>query len=234
LWCAAQPHLLIGAQGALQDYSLLTTHFSLFVKVFMITELIIATGNKHKVEEIKDVLRDLGVKIVPMADMPSFPKTVEDGATLEENAAKKAREAALFYNKWALSDDTGLEVDFLNGAPGVYSARFAGEHCSYEDNNKKLLSLLKDVPPEKRTAKFACVIAISNPKGECSFARGEIYGIITDKISGSNGFGYDPVFFVPQENKTFAELSSEEKNKISHRAKALQEAKKRIKAISSE
>jgi len=194
----------------------------------MITELIIATGNKHKVEEIKDVLKDLGVKIVPMADMPSFPKTVEDGETLEENAAKKAREAALFYNKWALSDDTGLEVDFLNGAPGVHSARFAGEHCSYEDNNKKLLSLLESVPREKRTAKFACVIAISNPQGECSFARGEIYGIITGKISGSNGFGYDPVFFVPQENKTFAELSSEEKNKISHRAKALQEAKKII------
>jgi XTP/dITP diphosphohydrolase len=195
----------------------------------MITELIIATGNEHKIEEIKDVLKDLDIKIIPMTEMPSFPKTVEDGATLEENAAKKAKEAALFYNKWVLADDTGLEVDVLNGAPGVYSARFAGEQCSYEDNNKKLLSLLKDVPHKKRTAKFACVIALCGPKGECSFVRGEIFGIITDKSSGMNGFGYDPIFFVPEENKTFAQLSPEAKNKISHRAKALQKAKELIK-----
>jgi XTP/dITP diphosphohydrolase len=195
----------------------------------MITEMIIATGNKHKAQEVKDVLKDLNVKFIPMSDMPSFPKTVEDGYTLEENAAKKAREAALFFNKWVLADDTGLEVDFLDGAPGVYSARFAGEHCSYEDNNKKLLSLLKGVPQEKRTAKFACVIAVSSPKGECHFARGEIFGIITDKISGSNGFGYDPIFYIPQENKTFAELTSDTKNRISHRAMALQKAKEIIK-----
>ena len=197
----------------------------------MIKELIIASGNKHKIEEIKDVLKDLDIKIIPMTDLPSFPKTVEDGATLEENAEKKAREAAVFYGKWALADDTGLEVDYLDGAPGVYSARFAGERCSYDDNNKKLLDLLKGVPSEKRTAKFACVIALSNPQGKCNFARGEIFGIITDANSGSNGFGYDPIFFVPEENKTFAQFGSELKNKISHRAKALQKAKEIIKAI---
>jgi XTP/dITP diphosphohydrolase len=200
----------------------------------MIKELIIATGNKHKVEEIKAVLKDLDIKIIPMTDLLSFPKTVEDGATLFENAEKKAKEAALFYGKWALADDTGLEVDYLGGAPGVYSARFAGEHCSYDDNNKKLLDLLKDVPSKKRTAKFACVIALSSPQGQCNFVRGEIFGIITDAISGSNGFGYDPIFFVPEENKTFAQISSETKNKISHRAKALQKAKEIIEALEQE
>jgi XTP/dITP diphosphohydrolase len=199
----------------------------------MIKELIIATGNKHKVEEIKAVLKDFGIKIIPMTNLPSFPKTVEDGATLEENAGKKAIEAALFYGKWTLADDTGLEVDYLDGAPGVYSARFAGERCSYDDNNKKLLDLLKGVPEEKRTAKFACVIALSSPQGQCSFAKGEIFGIIADKNSGSNGFGYDPVFFVPEESKTFAQLSSDVKNKISHRAKALQKAKEIINTINN-
>jgi len=197
----------------------------------MIKEIILATGNKHKVEEISAILKDIGIKVIPMISFPTYPKTVEDGETLHDNAAKKAREAALFFKSWVIADDTGLEVDYLNGAPGVYSARYAGEHCSYEDNNNKLLAALKGVPKEKRTAKFRCVIAVSSPEGDVSFADGEIFGIISDKVAGTNGFGYDPVFFVPEENKSFAELSAEVKNKISHRARALEKAKELIKQL---
>ncbi len=198
----------------------------------MIDEIIIATGNKHKVEEIKEILKDSSIKIIPMTSFKSYPETIEDGKTLEENASKKAREAALFFNKWALADDTGLEVAYLNGEPGVYSARFAGEDCSYEDNNKKLLSLLDGVPAAKRSARFRCVIAISSPKGKILLADGEIYGIISKSLAGDKGFGYDPIFFVPEENKTFAELNPSVKNAISHRAKALQKAKDIIEKLS--
>jgi len=201
------------------------------MEYILIKEIIIATGNKHKVEEISAILKDLNIKAIPMISFPSYPKTVEDGKTLEENAAKKAKEAALFFKKWALADDTGLEVDYLDGAPGVYSARYAGEPCTYEDNNNKLLNNLKNAPDEKRTAKFRCVIAISSPEGTVSLADGQIFGIISKTTAGINGFGYDPVFFVPEYNKTFAELSSEIKNKISHRSKALQKAKEIIKNI---
>ncbi|AKL97527.1 XTP/dITP diphosphatase [Endomicrobium proavitum] len=197
----------------------------------MIDEIIIATGNKHKVEEISAILKDLNIKVIPMSELQSFPKTVEDGDTLKTNAEKKAKEAAAFFKKWVIADDTGLEVDYLNGAPSVYSARYAGENCSYDDNNKKLLAALSDVPQEKRTAKFKCVIAVASPEGKTYFAEGEIFGIITNALSGTNGFGYDPVFFVPAQNKTFAELSADIKNKISHRAQALQKAKKIIEAI---
>ncbi|MDR1695800.1 MAG: XTP/dITP diphosphatase [Endomicrobium sp.] len=196
----------------------------------MIKEIIVATGNKHKVEEISEILKGLDIKVIPMTSFPEYPETVEDGAVLEENASKKAKEAAAFFKKWVIADDTGLEVDFLNGEPGVYSARYAGENCSYQDNNNKLLEKLKDVPYEKRTAKFRCVIAVSSPEGEVSLADGQIFGIISGTLAGVNGFGYDPVFFVPEYNKTFAELSPEVKNKISHRAKALQKAKEIIKA----
>jgi len=196
----------------------------------MIKEIIIATGNKHKVAEISAILKDLNINVIPMTSFSSYPKTVEDGVTLEENASKKAKEAAEFFKQWVIADDTGLEVDFLNGDPGVYSARYAGENCTYDDNNNKLLGNLKGVPDEKRTAQFRCVIAVSSPDGEISLADGQIFGIISNSLAGVNGFGYDPVFFVPEYNKTFAELDADIKNKISHRAKALQEAKKIIEA----
>lgn len=200
----------------------------------MIEEIIIATGNKHKVEEIKDILKDLNIKVIPMTDFPSYPETVEDGETLEENAAKKAKEAAVFFNKWAIADDTGLEVDYLDGAPGVYSARYAGEDCSYEDNNKKLLEVLKGVPANNRSARFRCIIAVSSPVGEISLAEGKIFGTISETFAGDKGFGYDPIFFVPEENKTFAELAAEVKNRISHRGKALQKAKDIVKRLSAQ
>ncbi|MDR1952725.1 MAG: XTP/dITP diphosphatase [Elusimicrobiota bacterium] len=194
-------------------------------------EFILATGNKDKIKEIKSALKDLNIKIIPLSDFKNFPKTIEDGLTLEYNAVKKAKEAAIFFNKWAIADDTGLEVDHLNGAPGVYSARYAGKNCSYDDNNNKLLKELESVKKDERKAKFRCVIAIANPAGDIKIAQGEIEGFIAAQKSGNGGFGYDPIFFIPQYNKTFAELSCEEKNKISHRGKALNEAKKILKEI---
>ena len=200
----------------------------------MMNEIIIATGNKHKVSEISYILKGFSVKITPMTDFPDYPKTIEDGATLEENASKKAREAAAYFKKWVIADDTGLEVDYINGAPGVMSARFAGNGCTYEDNNKKLLRTLDGAPQNMRTACFRCVMAVSSPKGKVWLAEGKIFGTITDITAGTNGFGYDPIFFVPEYNKTFAELDSEIKNSISHRAKALQKVKDIIDKLSEE
>ncbi len=195
-----------------------------------IDEIILATGNKHKVFEIKDILKDLGIAVKPMIEFDKYPEVVEDGNTLEENAVKKAAEVAKFFNKWALADDTGLEVAYLNGAPGVYSSRYAGEDCSYDDNNQKLLKALSGVPSEERKAKFRCVIALSDPKGNIHIiSNGEINGFISMDLSGSKGFGYDPIFFVKEYNKTFAELGDGIKNEISHRALALKEFKNKLK-----
>ncbi|GMO64413.1 MAG: XTP/dITP diphosphatase [Endomicrobiia bacterium] len=198
----------------------------------MINEIVLATRNIHKVKEIKLILSDLNIKILPMTSFSSYPITIEDGKTLEENASKKAREASRFFKKWTISDDSGIEVDFLNGNPGVYSARYAGEKCSSYENNKKLLEELKNVPQEKRTAKFRTIIAIADPHGKILLVGGEIFGIIKSCV-GVNGFGYDPVFYLPKYRKTLAELSSEVKNSISHRAKALKKAKKAIKKLTN-
>jgi XTP/dITP diphosphohydrolase len=199
----------------------------------MIKEIVLATGNRHKGEEIKSTLKDLVVKITPMISFSEYPTTIEDGATLEENAVKKAREAAEFFKKWAIADDSGLEVDYLNGRPGIYSARYAGRNCSYDDNNEKLLAELKNVPEEKRTANFRTVIAVASPDGRLFLADGEIFGTIKGCAVGSNGFGYDPVFYVPEYGKTFAELNYEIKNSLSHRAEALQKIKKIIRNLSN-
>jgi XTP/dITP diphosphohydrolase len=197
----------------------------------MIEEIILATGNKDKVEEMKEVLKDLSIKITPMISFPRYPSTEEYGKTLEGNAIKKASEASKFFGKWTLADDTGLEVDYLDGAPGVYSARYAGEKYLYEDNNNKLLKVLNGIPLEKRTAKFRTVIAISSPDGKIKLTEGKIFGIIALQPVGRNGFGYDPVFYIPEYGKTFAELSTGRKNSISHRAIALQKAEKIIKSL---
>ena len=192
-----------------------------------ITEIILATGNKHKVAEIKAILADLNVNIKPMIEFENYPVVVEDGLTLEENAVKKAVEVAKFFNSWAVADDTGLEVEYLNGAPGVFAARYAGEGCTYEDNNKKLLKALENAG--NRKAKFRCVIALSDPQGnQVILSKGEINGVISKTISGTKGFGYDPIFFVNEQGCTFAELPEGIKNKISHRALALQDFKKNI------
>ncbi len=190
-------------------------------------KLVIATRNKDKFKEIKEILKGIPeeIEIVSLFDFPNFPKIVEDGKTLEENAIKKAKTAQELLKLPTIGEDTGLEVEYLNGAPGVYSARFAGPGCSYSDNNEKLLSLLEGVPFEKRKAKFRCVVCFSQPSGEIKIVEGAIDGFISTEPKGTNGFGYDPVFFVPEYKKTFAELPSEIKNKISHRAKAFQKAK---------
>ncbi len=195
-----------------------------------ITEIILATGNKHKVAEIKAILADLNVNIKPMIEFENYPVVVEDGLTLEENAVKKAVEVAKFFNSWAVADDTGLEVDYLNGAPGVFAARYAGEGCTYEDNNKKLLKALENAG--NRKAKFRCVIALSDPQGnQVILSKGEINGVISKTISGTKGFGYDPIFFVNEQGCTFAELPEGIKNKISHRALALENFKKNISSL---
>jgi XTP/dITP diphosphohydrolase len=193
-------------------------------------ELVIATNNKHKLAEISSILKGLSVNIIPLSDFKGIPEVVEDGETLEENAIKKARTIAKKTKHWALADDSGLEVPYLNNEPGVYSARWAGPHCSYVDNNFKLLKHLEGVPKAQRSARFRTVIALSDPAGRTVTVEGKIEGLIADKLRGKNGFGYDPLFLVKSFKKTLAELSEGRKNKISHRALALKKAKKLIKA----
>lgn len=192
-------------------------------------EIVLATRNRHKREELAALLRDLDVRIRTMDDFPDVPDVVEDGETCEANAVKKAREIAAATGLTAVADDTGLEVDVLGGRPGVYAARYAGEHATYEDNWRKLLRELAGVPLERRTARFMTVAAIASPDGEVQVRHGILEGRITDEPSGAKGFGYDPVFVVPALGKTLAELSSEEKNRISHRARAFVQARELLK-----
>ncbi|MGA2090913.1 MAG: XTP/dITP diphosphatase [Endomicrobiales bacterium] len=187
--------------------------------------LILATANKHKVTEIASILSGMKLTVKAASDFPGVPEVIEDGDTLEKNAIKKARTIALYLKQWALADDTGLEVDFLDGAPGVYSARWAGPGCSYDDNNKKLLALLAGVPLPQRSAQFKCVIALSDPEGKTWTVEGSIHGYIAEKPAGDKGFGYDPIFMVPEYHQSFAQLSEDLKNKISHRGKALEKVK---------
>lgn len=183
--------------------------------------IVIATRNENKITEIKAIVGDLKFNFKCVKDFPEVEEVEEDGKTLSENAIKKAKITALKTGFWALADDTGLEVDYLNGAPGVFSARYAGLGCSYSENNAKLLSALKGVDSDLRTAAFKCVIALSSPKGDVITVEGILPGAITQSPKGTNGFGYDPIFMVDGKNKTMAELSSEEKNNLSHRAKAI-------------
>jgi len=196
-------------------------------------EIIIATHNINKLKEISAIIPKALFNIRTLSDLKDMPEIEEDGLTLEENALKKARVISLYYNKWALADDTGLEVEFLDGAPGVYSARWAGEKCSYLDNNLKLIKMLEGVPFEKRKAVFRCVIAISSPWGKEKITEGRLEGYILEKMKEKNGFGYDPLFYIPKFKKTLAELSPETKNKISHRAIALKKMKKYLLHLSN-
>ncbi|MBC7189712.1 XTP/dITP diphosphatase, partial [Candidatus Aerophobetes bacterium] len=188
-------------------------------------EIVLATRNSDKIREIKDAFKGTGFKFLTFSDFPSFPSPEEKGKTLRENALIKAEEVAGFTGKIALADDSGLEVDALGGAPGVYSSRFAGENASYEDNNRKLLSLLKGIPEEKRGATFRCVIALAKPDKKKITVEGVCRGRITEHPRGEGGFGYDPVFIPEGYSRTFAEISLEEKNRISHRARALRKAR---------
>jgi len=168
-----------------------------------------------------ELLRGFNVTVLSLSDYPNVGDITEDGATFAENAVKKACFVAEQTGEVVMADDSGLEVDYLNGAPGVHSARFAGAETNDHANNEKLLKLLSGVPPEMRTARFRCVIAVTEPEGRVSIAEGTCEGIITNEPRGSGGFGYDPLFYLPTHGKTFAELDLATKNKISHRSKAV-------------
>lgn len=183
----------------------------------MTREIVIASKNKGKIREIRQIYADLPVAIVEQADLPDV---VEDGDSFSANARKKAVEIARHTGKWALADDSGLEVDALRGAPGIHSARWSGG--GDEANNDKLLAELRDVPPPARTARYRAVVIIASPDGRVvAEADGACEGLIGFERKGTGGFGYDPLFVVPQFGKTMAELPSETKHSISHRGEAL-------------
>ena len=193
-----------------------------------IRTLVIASGNLHKQQEIKVLLEDTGLTILTLQDFPGAPEIVEDGTTCQKNAIKKAKGIAQFTQHWALADDTGLEVKALHGQPGVYAARYAGENATYEDNCRKLLKEMQHVREGQRSARFLTVMALSDSSGNVEVAEGVLEGQITQTVKGTQGFGYDPVFFVPELGQTLAEISLEHKNQISHRARALKKAKEII------
>ncbi|MBZ4646327.1 MAG: non-canonical purine pyrophosphatase, rdgB/HAM1 family [Clostridia bacterium] len=191
--------------------------------------MVVATKNKGKIKEITEILQDLGIQVVSQDELNIKIDVVEDGTTFEENAVKKASEIMNISKEITLADDSGLEVDYLNGAPGIYSARYAGPNATDYDNNNKLLKALEGVPFEKRTARFVCTIAAVFPDGRKIVARGECEGIINFQPAGQNGFGYDPLFYIPEYGMTMAEIDPQLKNKISHRAKALNMLKEELK-----
>ena len=193
-------------------------------------KIIFATGNEHKMIEIRAILSDLGAEILSQKEAGIKADVVEDGATFEENAMIKATEIANqmpeYKNAVVLADDSGLEIDYLNKEPGIYSARYMGEDTSYDIKNQTLLDRLEGVPDEKRTARFVCAIAAAMPDGSCEVVRGTMEGIIGHEIAGENGFGYDPIFFLPEYGCTSAELSPEKKNELSHRGEGLRKIRK--------
>lgn len=184
------------------------------------SKLILATNNEHKIREMSQLLADLQIEVLSKRDFPDFPDVPETGETLAENALLKSRAIFKLYGLPAVADDTGLEVAYLNGAPGVISARYAGEGCTFADNNRKLLAELDGVPPAKRAARFVTAIAISYDRGD-KVVEGAVDGVIATENRGDNGFGYDPVFIYPPTGLTFAQMGAEEKNNVSHRGRAL-------------
>jgi XTP/dITP diphosphohydrolase len=187
-----------------------------------VKELVVASRNKGKVKEIKELLANLPFKVTSLLDYPHIPPIIEDGKTYRANAFKKAREVALATGRMTMSDDSGIEVKALGYAPGIYSSRFAGEGASEAARNKKLFALLKGVPASQRQARYRCVIALSDAQGRAlGFVQGTCSGYVTFRNKGKNGFGFDPLFWIKRYHKTFGELPSSLKAKISHRARAL-------------
>jgi XTP/dITP diphosphohydrolase len=194
-------------------------------------KIVVATQNPGKIKEIKEILANMPYEVVSMGEAGIDLDIVEDGATYEENAMIKARALAKLTGSIVIADDSGLAVDALDGAPGVYSARFAGEGASSKERNQKLLCLMQGV--KNRRAKFICSIAVIFPDGNSFIVTGECHGMIAEKEVGQNGFAYDPLFYVPEMNKTMAELDGQEKNKISHRGRALEKMREELKKITS-
>lgn len=196
-------------------------------------KIIFATGNAHKMIEIRMILEDLGMEILSQKEAGITADVVEDGKTFEENAlikATKIAEAAAnmpkYKNAVVLADDSGLEIDYLNKEPGIYSARYMGEDTSYDIKNQNLIDRLDGVPDEKRTARFVCAIAAAFPDGSSEVVRGTMEGIIGYEIAGENGFGYDPIFYLPEYGCTSAQLAPEKKNGLSHRGEGLRKMRK--------
>jgi XTP/dITP diphosphohydrolase len=189
-------------------------------------ELVVATKNKKKLQEIKEILEDLKLEIISLNNYISPPRIIENGKTFRENAIKKAIKIACFSKKLTLGEDSGLCVEALNGAPGIYSSRFSGKSKSDLKNNLKLLKLLEGLPLKKRKAYYWCAVALADQRGLIGTVEGRCLGYIGFKMQGHSGFGYDPVFIVPGYKKTFAQLGSPIKHKISHRYRALEKAKK--------
>ena len=191
----------------------------------MMTKIIIASQNKGKIEEFYQLFKPFNVEILSLLDFPEPLDVEETGKTFEENARLKAEAIAKAYDCVAIADDSGLVIDALDGRPGVYSARYAGEEKDDQKNIEKVLSELQGVPMEKRTAHFQCVLAISFPGQSTRFVSGQCHGIITEEPVGTHGFGYDPIFYIPEKGKTFAELDAGDKNQLSHRGKAMEALK---------
>ncbi len=196
-------------------------------------KLLLASSNSGKIREYRFLLDNLGYQIVTLSEQRIRKVATETGNTYEQNAQIKATTYAKLSQLITLADDSGLEVDALHGKPGIHSARFAGEDATDADRVTKLLAMMDGIPWDKRTAKFKCVIAIATPKGELKLCQGECHGIISLAVSGKNGFGYDPIFYLPELDKTMAELPLELKNQLSHRGQAARKARTILKQLHS-
>lgn len=194
------------------------------------TKIVIGSGNQHKIEEIKAFFADLEIDFVGLDPDLDLAEVIEDGKSYESNALKKARQRASELNEIVLADDSGLSVDYLDGAPGIYSARFGGEDLNDKEKYLKVLKLLKGLPEAERKAAFVSVIALVDPfSGEEIVVEGRCEGLIAEEPAGDNGFGYDPIFYLPEYDKTMAQITQQEKNKISHRGRALKKMKIKLK-----
>lgn len=189
-----------------------------------LNRILFATGNEGKMKEIRKILDEYGIEAISLKEAGINPDIDENGTTFEENALIKAREISVLTGETAMADDSGLEVDYLDKQPGVFSARFMGEDTSYDIKNAFIMNKLEGIPEEQRTARFVCAIACVFPDGRNVVVRDTIEGVIAHEAAGENGFGYDPIFYVPEYGCTTAELTMEQKNKISHRAKAVRKA----------
>mgnify|MGYP000308504225 CR=1 FL=1 len=187
--------------------------------------LIFATGNEGKMREVREILADTGYEIVSMKEAGIDLDIVENGTTFEENAVIKAKAVMEVSGELTLADDSGLEIDAFGGEPGIYSSRYLGEDTPYTEKNQVILDRMKDIPEEKRSARFVCAIAAVFPNGQTCTTRGTMEGIIGYEATGGNGFGYDPIFYLPELGKYSAQLSNEKKNQLSHRGEALRKMK---------
>jgi XTP/dITP diphosphohydrolase len=190
--------------------------------------LVLATRNEGKLRELQDLLDNLGIEILTLNDFPDLPEIVEDGKSFFENALKKASMVSNWTGVASLADDSGLEIDILEGRPGIYSSRYSGENATDQSNIDKILDELKNVPADQKKANFRCVLVLYKPDGQYDAFEGKLDGFIIDQCCGTQGFGYDPIFFIPELGKTVAQLSPAIKNQISHRAKALRQLKEKL------